>query len=457
MNHSENRTRKDSLYHVHQNDPCHGDNFTAASILKAGAIITMTTSYLSTVTHLENDVLVTLNIILVILTSLPASESQTCPQIILPPYAKFLQGQPCPTYTGARCYLTCELNFDLIGSCFRTCGQSGQWSGVNIICTRPSVTCPPLQIPPGVILKSGCQNMAGFSCEFGCASGSPPIGPANIYCQVSGLWSGPVPSCRTDPVYSCPPLPPPVNGRFTTGSCPAPGNKDPVCTIACNPGYNPSPSPIITCGTNGAWSGPVPQCLPIIQCPVLTIENGFINVGNCGQAPSVPGATCGLMCNTGYSATGPTQLQCTNNGWLPPPPKCNPSSCPPLNAPLNGQISGQCIPGLPGRICQFRCLPGFKIQGSDTLTCTNGKWSGTTPTCILAGCAPLPVPQGGLWKFGNVYQPNFECPGDLGSVCELICGNGFILQGAAATRCVSDGSNVLRWDPVPTPTCAPAG
>ena len=396
-------------------------------------------------------------VILITATFVTLTVSQTCPPIILPPYAKFLQGQPCPTYTGARCYLTCELNFDMIGSCFRTCGQSGLWSGVNIICTRPSVQCPPLQIPPGVILKSGCQNMAGFSCEFGCASGAPPAGPANIYCQVSGQWSGTVPTCGSGPIgLSCPPVPPPANGVFSSGSCP-PTDGTPTCTVMCNPGFNPSPTPLITCGANGAWSGPVPQCVPSISCPAVTLDNGFVAVGTCGQSQSVPGSSCSLVCNIGYSASGPTQLLCTNNGWLPPPPKCNQASCPPLNAPLNGQILGQCIPGLPGQMCRFRCLPGFKIQGGDTLTCTNGKWSGTPPSCTLEGCAPLPVPQGGLWRFGNSYQPNFECPGSIGSVCELICGNGFILQGPSTTKCISDSFNVLRWDPVPTPTCAAGG
>ena len=382
--------------------------------------------------------------------------SQTCPQIILPPYAKFLQGKPCPTYTGARCYLTCEVNFDMIGSCFRTCGQSGQWSGVNIICTRPSVQCPPLQIPPGVILKSGCQNMAGFSCEFGCASGSPPTGAANIYCQVSGQWSGPVPSCGSGPIgIPCPQIPPPPDGAFATGSCPVAGSQ--TCTVVCNPGFAPTPSPSITCGTNGAWSGPVPQCSPLAQCPPVQIDNGYVAVGTCGQAASSPGATCSLICNTGFSASGPTQIQCTRAGWSPPVPKCSQASCPPLNAPINGQILGQCIPGLQGQICRFRCLPGFKIQGADSLTCSGGRWSGSPPTCVLAGCAPLPVPQGGLWKFGNTYQPNFECPGDVGSVCELLCANGFVIQGASTTRCISDSFNTLRWDPIPTPTCAAAG
>lgn len=349
--------------------------------------------------------------------------SQTCPQIILPPYARFLQGQPCPTYTGARCYLTCEVNFDMIGSCFRTCGGSGEWSGVKIICTRPSVQCAPLEVPPGVILKSGCQNMAGFSCEFGCGSGSAPIGPSNIYCQVNGQWSGPVPSCGSNPTsVPCPQIPAPLNGIFTTVSsspsngifttvsCPVPGSR--TCTVVCNPGFAPTPSPSITCGMNGAWSGPVPQCSPTVQCAPVRIENGYVVSGSCSLSASSLGSTCSLICNTGFSASGSTQLQCTRTGWSPSVPKCNRVSCPSLNAPINGQILGQCIPGLEGQTCQFRCLPGFKIQGTDSLTCIAGKWSGSPPLCSLSGCAPLPVPQGGLWRVGNTYQPNFECPGN---------------------------------------------
>lgn len=296
--------------------------------------------------------------------------------------------------------------------------------------------------------------MAGFSCEFGCISGSAPTGAATIFCQVNGQWSASVPTCGSRPI-SCPQIPPPLDGAFLTGSCPASGTQ--TCTVVCNPGFAPTPSPSITCGANGAWSGPVPRCSPLAQCPPVEIANGFVAVGTCDRAASPIGATCSLLCNSGFSASGSTQIQCTRAGWSPPVPKCTPASCPPLNAPINGQILGQCIPGLEGQICRFRCLPGFKIQGSDSLSCNGGKWSQSSPTCLLSGCSPLPVPQGGLWRVGNTLQPNFECPGDVGSVCQLICANGFSIQGPSTTRCITDSFNSLRWDPIPTPTCVASG
>lgn len=118
-----------------------------------------------------------------------------CQQIILPPYAKFLYGTPCNGMIGSRCYLTCQPGYDLIGSCFRVCGQDRRWSGSEMLCVRPAITCPPLNINNNIRILSGCQNMAGFSCILGCKTGGQPM--ANglplrngmIFCQVEGRWS----------------------------------------------------------------------------------------------------------------------------------------------------------------------------------------------------------------------------------------------------------------------------
>jgi hypothetical protein len=94
---------------------------------------------------------------------------RSCPPIELPPYARYLRG-PCQTNIGARCYITCNQGFDLIGSCFKVCGQDGKWSGSPMFCTKSSITCPPLDFTsyPGLRIVSGCQNMAGFLCMVSC-------------------------------------------------------------------------------------------------------------------------------------------------------------------------------------------------------------------------------------------------------------------------------------------------
>lgn len=118
-----------------------------------------------------------------------------CRQIVLAPYAKFLYGRPCDGSIGSRCYLTCEPGFDLIGSCFRVCGTDRRWSGSEMLCVRPAITCPAPNFQTSIRIIAGCQNMAGFSCTLGCKNGGVPTAAGlplrrgMIYCQVEGRWS----------------------------------------------------------------------------------------------------------------------------------------------------------------------------------------------------------------------------------------------------------------------------
>lgn len=164
--------------------------------------------------------------------------SAQCPTLTLPPYGRFLRG-PCNSVFGAECYIGCQPGFDLIGSCYRVCDNSGKWSGSPTACVRMSLLCPRLQLAPDVVLTSGCQNSAGFECTFACSSGAL-IGVDRIYCQQDGQWSGPAPTCTggttanptTGP--NCPVVYAPLNGQLAGGACnTAIGS---VCAVTCNQG-----------------------------------------------------------------------------------------------------------------------------------------------------------------------------------------------------------------------------
>ena len=58
--------------------------------------------------------------------------------------------------------------------------------------------------------------------------------------------------------------------------------------------------------------------------------------------------------------------------------------CPSINPPKYGQTSGQCVPGYPGRVCRFNCIPGYNRKGEISINCgLDGRWSQPPPTCIL--------------------------------------------------------------------------
>ena len=203
-----------------------------------------------------------------------------CPAINLPPYGRYLRGQ-CLTSFGSACYVGCQPNFDLLGSCYRVCGNNGSWTGVPVACVRTSIQCPRIVLPQNVMLMSGCQNNAGFECTFGCVAGTLN-GYNSIFCQVNGQWSGPVPSCvgggTFPPTQTPPPTPPPtptpqcqqlyppLNGNFLGGLCTR--NVGAQCTVVCSQGFRISGTNPVVCLATG-WSSPLAQCTQSIGCPPL--------------------------------------------------------------------------------------------------------------------------------------------------------------------------------------------
>ena len=82
-----------------------------------------------------------------------------------------------------------------------------------MLCVRPAIKCPALQLQPTVQTFMGCQNMAGFSCSLRCTNGGMPsvngvpLRNGMIFCQVDGMWS-------TNPsTISCG-----AGGRMTSGN-----------------------------------------------------------------------------------------------------------------------------------------------------------------------------------------------------------------------------------------------
>ena len=62
-----------------------------------------------------------------------------------------------------------------------------------------------------------------------------------------------------------------------------------------------------------------------------------------------------------------------------------PVSCESINPPKNGQSSGQCVPGYPGRVCRFNCIPGYRRLGESAISCgQDGIWSSSPAKCVPA-------------------------------------------------------------------------
>nr|XP_054760964.1 uncharacterized protein LOC129267261 [Lytechinus pictus] len=110
-----------------------------------------------------------------------------------------------------------------------------------------------------------------------------------------------------------------------------------------------------------------------------------------------------------------------------------------------GYISGRHIGDivLSGTTISFGCGDDYRLDGSRTLACANGKWSGDLPTCKINKCPELTIPNHALMEGVYGYGRN------IGDIRIFHCRPGYILQGATNSLiCLENG----HWS-AELPTC----
>lgn len=71
----------------------------------------------------------------------------------------------------------------------------------------------------------------------------------------------------------------------------------------------------------GVWSGPPPQCITLVNCPIPEVENGIIQSGF-GRSFYL-NDTVMFRCKPGFTMKGSNIVWCqANSKWNPPLPKC---------------------------------------------------------------------------------------------------------------------------------------
>ncbi|XP_025050731.1 BTB/POZ domain-containing adapter for CUL3-mediated RhoA degradation protein 1, partial [Alligator sinensis] len=98
----------------------------------------------------------------------------------------------------------------------------------------------------------------------------------------------------------------------------------------------------------------------------------------------------------------------------------------------------------PGGSATFKCAPGFRLQGAETLVCLNvsrPRWSGPSPLASLLGCASPSQPDNGDVTVTDLHP---------GGSATFKCAPGFRLQGAETLVCLNVSRP--RWSG-PSPLC----
>ncbi|XP_077971175.1 sushi, von Willebrand factor type A, EGF and pentraxin domain-containing protein 1-like isoform X2 [Styela clava] len=183
-----------------------------------------------------------------------------------------------------------------------------------------------------------------------------------------------------------------------------------------------------SCGEDGTWDRPEPNCDPALCEDLLSPENGRYD---CSSGFRV-GSYCTLICDEGFKASGQTRPRCRRDTrWTSDDAECIQIKCPVLSLISNGRF--ECENGsVFGSTCTYACDEGYKMEGFPTMECTTTeRWSRPTPSCSIITCSRLsPLSNGKI-----------ECSGDerYGSRCSFSCLEGYELTGSSSVECDSQG------------------
>ncbi|XP_015517072.1 sushi, von Willebrand factor type A, EGF and pentraxin domain-containing protein 1 isoform X1 [Neodiprion lecontei] len=408
------------------------------------------------------------------------------------------------TTHGALAEYRCNENYTLVGDVKRECGDAALWTGSQPQCMFDWCPEPPA-INGGLVTTSGRR--AGSMATYSCQNGFILFGDNVLECDMGGKWSGKAPQCRFvdcgAPAQIESGTVTLINGTTTVGSlmeytCPEDywltGEARHVCTkdgkwsdetpycelISCEEPETPTGSNIVkydrnvhgvieyeceagylmygdarrTCGTDGYWTGDVPDCEYVDCGRVQTILYGAVEYVN---GTTHLGSEITYSCTPNYRLNGVPRRYCLDNGqWSDATPKCKEVRCPEpvlaehgiLSVTGNDRMLGRTfiITGTVensntgatsykiGASAKYRCERGYKVVGEPLSTCEdNGRWSGEVPQCVYVDCGkPEEIQHGHYTLTSNASY--------YGAAALYECDGNFELDGFARRLCLENAT-----------------
>ncbi|XP_028908170.1 seizure 6-like protein 2 isoform X2 [Ornithorhynchus anatinus] len=166
----------------------------------------------------------------------------------------------------------------------------------------------------------------------------------------------------------------------------------------------------------------------------------------------IRGTVLTYQCEPGYELLGSDILTCQwDLSWSAAPPACQKiMTCADPGEITNGHRTASDA-GFPiGSHVQYRCLPGYSLEGAAVLTCYNRdtgtpKWSDRVPKCVLKyePCLNPGVPENG---YQTLYKHHYQA----GESLRFFCYEGFELIGEVTITCVP--GHPSQWTSQP-PLC----
>lgn len=334
---------------------------------------------------------------------------------------------------------SCLPGYQLQGQARRSCLPTGVWDGQAAVCIAK--TCPtPGPISDGYM--DGKETTYGSDINYFCNDGFRLVGTARLSCLATAMWSAEFPTCEK---VSCGPARPVEYGTVVGTSF----LYQDVVTYQCEQGFSLTGHRVRTCLANSSWSGEDPVCKEILCPDPPDIEHSENDASDDENANFGLDVVVEYTCDEGYQLTGSTSsITCQENGtWSQPFPVCVPVSCPALTGPDNGHVTGDDI--IFGSKLIFSCNRGYRLDGSETLTCAaDASWDQQPPTCRQIVCASPEIPNGSARipeSSENTLAPLTFLPGQT---VVFTCLLGFRLKGSTESTCTEDGV----WSNLP-PAC----
>ncbi|KAH3846140.1 hypothetical protein DPMN_088436 [Dreissena polymorpha] len=333
------------------------------------------------------------------------------------------------TFNGSEASFTCAKGYVINGSDVITC-KNKTWSAPVPVCLILDCELPPVPPNGSVRLISGTTTY-GSVAVLACNTGYEPSLPEYSYCDVDG-WTNSTFGCQ---IKSCPSgdwlkipngiLAPTVSNITDYGS---------TALVTCNVGYVVSGDNVTVCDADSKWRDHGSCVEKDCGQPVVNAYIRLTYVKTTFRSIAI------ARCQSGYDVDGSTDIiECGHDGFWRPDIRCVKKAyhipeCPAVDPPINGNISFSNGP-FNGSVGSLACKEGYKISGKQTITCSNGTWSGQRPVCELIDCgSPVPTAKSTV-TYGETK---------VGSKAVMDCTTGYEINGATDTMtCRQNGT----WGP----------
>ncbi|XP_034731640.1 membrane cofactor protein-like [Etheostoma cragini] len=210
-------------------------------------------------------------------------------------------------------------------------------------------------------------------------------------------------------------------------------------TFACNVGYTTiGGSSSITCKA-GAWTVLTLKCDRKDCGSAGEVENGNVDYPEGTQF----GDRLEVTCNTGYNMVpfDKARILCGDGKWMDRLPECEVVTCdlPPVVA--NGVFSPVKDFYIYREVVQYKCLNGYTLSGSTSISCSEHGTFGPAPACVMVQCNEP--------KIDNARQvEGSRPPHGYRATVTYECMSGYVMEGGRSLTCGIDS----RWFPA-LPTC----